>query len=136
MAKRFYLAVMPVLLGWLTSCAASSSDAAPVAPRQPAQFQMLWTIDELARIQTGDEMRVHLREGLEPNDINYVGFDQITVAQCIDRVVAAAMDDRSNPGSQQARARLVESLEIYFDAKREAVIRRMAGAAPCQPYLR
>ena len=139
MAKRFYIAVMPALLGWLTSCAASrGEDARGVPPQQSGRmlYQVLPMIADLARLPTRDEMRSHLEEGLEANEVNYRGFDQVTVAECIDRVVAAAMDDRANPDSQMARARLVESLDVYFDAKREARIHRWAGAAPCQPFLR
>jgi hypothetical protein len=149
MAHRFYLAFAPLLLSWLTACVAPSRENAPDAPLQESKMidSRAWLrlhglmtqgalIDTLARFQTADEMRAYLRAGLTKNEINYVGFDQVTVAECIDRVVAAAMDDRSKPGSQEIRARLDESLEIYFAAIDEAAVRRTAGAAPCLPFIR
>jgi len=93
-------------------------------------------IDTLASLRTADEMRACLRDGLKEGEINYVGFDQVTIAECIDQVVSAALDDRARAGSQVARRRLTESLDLYFAVMREAAVRRSAGAASCLPHVR
>lgn len=99
-------------------------------------MQESWLIDTLASLRMADEMRACLRDGLEESELHHVGFDQVTIAQCIEDVVMAAMHDRSGAGGPQARIRLTESLQVYFAAMREAAVRRSAGAASCLPWLR
>lgn len=93
-------------------------------------------IDTLAALRTADEMRAPLGDGLTANELHHLGFDQVTIAECIDRVVAAALHDRASAGSDEARKRLLDCLDLYFAATREAAVRRSAGAASCLPDVR
>ena len=92
--------------------------------------------DMLAKWRTADEMRAGLMTGLTASELDHVGFDQVTIADCIERVVQAALHDRSNAGSQEVRKRLTLSMDLYFAAMREAAVRRFAGAASCMPHVR
>lgn len=93
-------------------------------------------IGTLAGLRTADEMRACLGDGLGESELNHVGFDQVTIAACIDDVVLAAMEDRARAGSPETRTRLTKALELYFAAMREARVRRSAGAASCLPLVR
>ena len=124
---------------WLASCAsatpASSPAAAPESPTAKFSPKSQW-IATLATLGTADDMREYLRTGLRENELRRVGFDQVTIAECIERVVASALEDRSSRGALPARRRLTESLATYFDAVHEAMVRRSAGAASCLPHMR
>lgn len=139
MAKSITVTLTAVLLGSLASCASSNPEPSPrIAPHQltkaPSQESMM--IDVLASLRTQDEIRACLRDGLTHSELSRVGFDQVTIGECIDRVVLATLDDRSGAGDPAARRRLTDSLELYFAATREAAVRRSAGAASCLPQMR
>jgi hypothetical protein len=93
-------------------------------------------IDVLAGLRTEDEIRACLQDGLTQSELSRLGFDQVTIGECIDRVVRATLDGRSGAGDPAARKRLTDSLELYFAATREAKVRRSAGAASCLPQMR
>ena len=139
MVKSVTLTLTAVLLGSLASCASSNPEPSPrVAPQQltkaPSQESMM--IDVLTSLRTEDEIRVCLRDGLTHSELSRVGFDQVTIGECIDRVVRATLDDRSGAGDPAARRRLIDSLDLYFAATREAAVGRSAGAASCLPQMR
>ena len=142
-----FLACAGLLLVGLTGCAGAGApepepedvadkirssrfhwDATQVPP--PRFTEEFWTV-ELASL-TADEMRVYLTAGLAKNELDHVGFDQVTIAECVDRVVAAALDHRAR-GDQPTRTKLLNAIDLYFAAKQEAFVRRTAGAASCIP---
>jgi len=135
---RRHVAVLAVLLAWPASCSAPTPAVPPV--RESAQsivdLQTSWMLETLARLHTQDEMRVCLGDGLPESELRHVGFDQVTLAECIDQVVQAALVDRASEGAPQTRRALTDSLQGYFAAMHEARVRRSAGAAPCLPYMR
>lgn len=147
---RFLACAEFLLLVGLTGCAgAGAAEAEPedVADKirsarfhwdatqaPPPRFtEEFWSV-ELASL-TADEMRVHLTAGLAKNELNHVGFDQVTIAECVDRVVAAGLDHRAR-GDRPSRDRLLNAIDLYLAAKREALVRRHAGAASCLPGTR
>lgn len=93
-------------------------------------------IEALAGLRTEAEMRACLRDGRTDAELGYVGFDQVSVAECIEQVVAAVREDRARPGSQETYRRLTRAVDLCVAATREAAIRRSAGAAPCLPPVR
>jgi hypothetical protein len=105
-------------------------------PRATIPSQASMMIDVLAGLRTEDEIRACLQDGLTQSELSRLGFDQVTIGECIDRVVRATLDGRSGAGDPAARKRLTDSLELYFAATREAKVRRSAGAASCLPQMR
>ncbi len=93
-------------------------------------------INVLADLRTEDEIRACLQDGLTQTELRRVGFDQVTIGECIDRVVRATLDCRWGASDPAAHQRLADSLERYFAATREAAVRRSAGAASCLPRMR
>jgi hypothetical protein len=139
MTTRLSLAVALTGVIWLASCASSGpveSLGAQPEHSDARLSQASFMIETLATLRTPEEMGAFLKDGLQESEISRVGFDQVTIAECVDRVVSSALEDRSSRGAPQARKQLTESLEAYFAAVREAMVRRSAGAAPCLPYMR
>lgn len=92
--------------------------------------------ERLTSLPTADAMRAFLRGGFEARELERVGFDQVTLAACIDDVVAAALAARADGATEANRQRLTETVQAYADASREAAVRRAAGAASCLPTTR
>lgn len=92
--------------------------------------------DALARCPTADEMRAQLEAGLTRQELHIRGFDDATIAECIDNLIAAALDSRKQPDRPRVRARLDESADLFVAVQREAMVRRYAGAASCLPPVR
>ncbi|HEX5054003.1 MAG TPA: hypothetical protein VFZ65_19650 [Planctomycetota bacterium] len=131
MAAPFRRTVAPLLLLGLAGCAAKPAEA------PPAMLSPAWlTMDTLADLRTGEQMRAYLGAGLAERELDHVGFDQVSLAQCIEQVVAAALDDRARPGDEPTRRRLVDAVELYLDVMQETTVRRTAGAASCLPPVR
>jgi hypothetical protein len=93
-------------------------------------------LGSLADCKTADEIRTQLAAGLEERELQHVGFDQVTIAQCIDSVAQAVLDLRDRPGDQLVFRQLADSVDLYHSAWREAMVRRRAGAASCLPTIR
>lgn len=90
----------------------------------------------LADLATAPAMRLRLAAGLTDRELNHVGFDEVTIAQCIDRIVAAELARRGRPEDQLVLGQLDDAVGLYHAAKREAYVRRGAGAANCIPVMR
>ena len=112
----------------------------------PADSQQMWIIDDRGKVRrtdtslpafaTAEQMRAHLVAGLTRQELQFVGFDQVTIAECVDHVVAATLEARRQPDDAQVRSRLSEWNALYLAARREAEVRRTAGAATCLPPVR
>jgi hypothetical protein len=87
----------------------------------------------LERLSTPDEVRDYLQTGLETHELTHVGFDQVTIAQCMDDVVSALEDHRQHHGDAVAAKTLTDAAAAYLAARAEAAVRRVAGAATCLP---
>lgn len=113
---------------------------------RPADWLPMVRIDDRGRVRrtdtglaacaTAEEMRAHLVAGLTRQELQFVGFDQVTIAECVDHVVAATLEARRQPNDAQVRSRLSEWNALYLAARREAEVRRTAGAATCLPPVR
>ena len=116
----------------------ASDVSRPVVPTRlatvPSQESMMGSM--LADLRNEEEIRAFLQDGLTQAELVRVGFDQVTIRECIDSVVQATLDGRSGAKDPAVSKRLIESLELYLAAKREAAIRRSAGAASCLPHVR
>jgi len=133
---------------------AGKTPVAPPDPRdqmlhpvdRPADSQQMWIIDDhgtvrrtdtsLPAFATAEQMRAHLVAGLTRQELLFVGFDQVTIAECVDHVVAATLEAQRKPDDAQVRSRLSEWNALYLAARREAEVRRTAGAATCLPPVR
>jgi len=93
-------------------------------------------LSSLTDLKTADEIRSQLAAGLEEKELNHVGFDQVTIAQCMDDVTSAVLDTRERPRDPLVLERLSDSVALYLAARREAAVRRVAGAASCLPPMR
>jgi hypothetical protein len=93
-------------------------------------------IEQLIGLTTASAMRAWLQSGLTERELNRVGFDEVTIAQCIDRIAAAELARRAQPADQLVLDRLDDAVDLYYAAVREAYVRRDAGAASCIPVMR
>ena len=116
----------------------ASDVSRPVVPTRPATVpsQESMMVNVLADLRNEEEIRAFLQDGLTQAELGRVGFDQVTIRECIDSVVQATLDGRSGANDPAVSQRLIESLELYLAAKREAAVRRSAGAASCLPHVR
>lgn len=87
----------------------------------------------LAQFDSADDLRAHLAGGWRDGELRYVGFEQVSLGACIDRVVATTLAERANAGDADARRQSDDDLDLYLAVLREAQVRRSAGAAPCLP---
>lgn len=112
----------------------------------PADWQQTVSIDDRGRVRrtdtslaafaTAEDMRAHLEAGLTLQELQFVGFDKVTIADCVDHIVAASFEARRQPDDPKVRSRLSEWNALYLAARREAEVRRTAGAATCLPPVR
>jgi hypothetical protein len=83
-----------------------------------------------------DAARTRLQDRLTEEELHHVGFEQVSVAQCIDRLLDALESQRQQPNAPGARGELRDAAHDYLAAQEEALVRRTAGAASCLPPLR
>ncbi|HEX6811318.1 MAG TPA: hypothetical protein VF384_06825 [Planctomycetota bacterium] len=93
-------------------------------------------LEVLGGCQTEAERRVFLERDFGRRELRFVGFDQVSIAESIDRILAAFRDDQQRPGDPAVRARMADSADLYLTVRRESRIRRYAGTAPCLPVIR
>jgi hypothetical protein len=128
---------------WTASCAAPARSAAPsaaplayaTADSEGLAMQTTWVLEELT-VLTAAEMRASLRAGLAERDLQLGAFDAPTLGECIEHVVAAAMEDRAHDGSAPTRHALSAAVREYLQARHWVGLHRSAGAAPCLPPAR
>ena len=106
------------------------------AARDPAVLVRDWLLRDLKELPTAEKQRARLEGDVGWHDLERVGFDDVSIAQCIDNIVAALAEMRRQPADKHDEAKLSEWLDLYLGAKREALVRRHAGAANCLPYIR
>jgi hypothetical protein len=138
--------VAPALLVALAACTGAASQPAAAAPRQrpvaplprtdSAMSQATLLLQELVGCKDAAEMRVCLEAGLPPRELLHVGFDQVSLAQCVDRVIAAFEGSRQRPGEARVRERVADAVDAYLAARHEAAVRQSAGKATCLPWVR
>ncbi len=129
---------------WTASCAAPARSAAPsaapsayaTADGEGIAMQTTWMLEELTVLTAAAEMRESLRAGLAERDLQLGAFDAPTLGECIERVVAAAMEDRAHDGSAPTRHALSAAVREYLQARHWVGLHRSAGAAPCLPPAR
>ena len=142
LARVGLVALLPFAACATTTQPATGPTVAPhPAARSPSaasatRAHVDWVVGDLAGLTTVEALRTHLEAGLEQKELHFVGFGEVTVAQCVDRVIAAVQDARQRPGDSLAHAKLSDAVADWLDAMREATVRRSAGRASCLPYLR
>jgi len=133
--QQLRIAALVVVLGWTPACAVpprtdGSSPPVPVATPKPGVDELdpeaAAVLQLLSSMHTADEMRDFLAEGFTEAELNRVGFDEVSLAQCIEDVVQAVTTKAS------ANAALLGCLAL----RRECIVRRRAGKAPCLPVVR
>ena len=139
----------PLLIA-LAACAGAVSSANDVrAPRSdtspfadptlrddPTAFARAFLMQDLGQCRTAVELRTCLEADLPRSDLHYVGFDQVTIAQCIDNIIPALETNRVRPDDARAQATMSEWIDCYVAAVREARIRRSIGTQSCLPFIR
>lgn len=91
--------------------------------------QMLITI--LTDCATAAEMRRELVVGFDERELRRVGFDDVSLLECIDRIIEATVWLREQPADRARQAQLGDAGILFFSARQEAIVRRRAGAASC-----
>jgi hypothetical protein len=130
-----------VALILLWTMAACSGAARPPAPRDPsrslAELQAGERLNQsLSDCKTAEELRANLAAGLSRQELARIGFDEVSLAQCIELLIPAILAYRARPEDPAARERLGDTAGQFLVAQREAMVRRTAGAASCLPTMR
>lgn len=112
----------------------------------PADSQQIVSMDDRGRVRrmdtslpafaTAEEMRAHFEAGFTRQELQFVGFDKVTIAECVEHIVAASFEARRQPNDPKVRSQLSEWNALYLAARREAEVRRTAGAATCLAPVR
>jgi hypothetical protein len=127
-------------LSWNKSCAAPAPSAAqsgyPTSDGEGIAVQTTWVLEALAALTTRAEMRAYLAAGFAERDPQLGAFDAPTLGECIERVVAAAVEDRAHDASAPTRHALSAAVREYLQARHWVGLHRSAGAAPCLPPAR
>jgi len=123
----------------------NASDGSPTDPEAPRRLRV-WTAagspDETSSLlgvldtMSMDAARTCLQDRLSKEDLHHVGFDQVTLAQCIDQLLGALETQRQQPDAPGATSEVRDAADAYLAARREAIVRRTAGAASCLPPMR
>ncbi len=90
----------------------------------------------LADYATAATLRQRLAGDLRPEELRHVGFEEVSIDQCIEGVTTAILHVREQPGDAQGQQALWTAADLYLRAQREAFVRRRAGAASCLPEMR
>lgn len=120
----------------LAACTAPR-EAAPAtvaaATGAPFAWSRLGLPDDL---RSADDVRAHLRRGLREDELERIGFDELSIAECIEQIVAALEQERLARGDPGVCARLREWETLYIAVVKDASLRRCIGAASCIPIGR
>lgn len=111
---------------------------APPPSLQPTFFlplQVALITDGVAALQPGRDVRAELHEGFLESELTYVGFDQLSLAGSVDRVVGALHVAVSKPADPAAAKALRASVDLYLAVRRDVVVRRYIGRASCLPTI-
>lgn len=89
------------------------------------------------------ETREGIVAGLERRDTftdrrpNYIGFDEPTLDECIERLTSAVIAFRGRPEDEAVRAELSTAAALYLTARQNAASRSIPfGRASCLPVTR
>jgi len=111
--------------------------AAPSPKRVSAtEAKTAWVIRDLAAFSTVEAMRKYLEAGLERRDLLFVGFDEVSAAQCVERLISAVQDFRQRPDDRLVHENLTDSVDAYDAAMQEAAVRRSVGRGCCLPFMK
>lgn len=137
---------MLVTPGILAFAACAGTSAVPVVPpaasepavARPAQLPpaAAHALRSLLDCETAVEMRAWLAGAFTPSERKVLGYDQVTLDECIDRVAAAVLDLRQRPDDRRVHDRFADAMDLYSRSQREAMVRRSFGAASCLPQIR
>ena len=114
--------------------AVSSSTSAPT-PRPPrsASWQRPGVQVDLTDCADATAVRNRLRLDFTQRELDFVGFDEVSLARCIEDLVAAELAWRTKPDEPTLAARRGAAIDAWVAAATEARFRRVAGAASCIP---
>jgi hypothetical protein len=146
-------AVALVLLSALASCASRSASPGIERPAQVGKLAEPDAIEappvvapvrswESARLTervvglvASDQIRACLEKGIDKRDLVYVGFDQVNIPECIDRVITAVVIAHERPGDPLVLEKLSDCVDLYLAARQEAEGRRVLISS-CIPSMR
>jgi hypothetical protein len=77
-----------------------------------------------------------LAQDLHPRDLDYRGFDEVSVGESLEAVLAAWDASRAAPDDRDRRARLTDEVAWFARVRRDLAVARTAGAASCLPDVR
>jgi hypothetical protein len=121
-----------VLLFAFTACAGTNSTAlAPTSEPAAPPSRLAVVTNQLLECRTSAEMRTLLAGGMPERELQRFGFDQVTLAECIDCVLVCAAAFRERPEDPVVAAKLADSVDLYLAVQRDINVGRTAGAASC-----